>query len=198
MSTAFASVSAIAEAGYKYFLIMQLPPIDRTPGNVANAAAGQPLSPNTTQVVEYNTALAAAADDFAKQYSVQTFVFDTYSFLGRVIDNAADYGIKNTTGYCPSFDAPDISVNYTSYGCLPIPEYFWYSKYPEQIFDLEKEPRIDVDISQIPAMSRTTFMRFWQQNCRCFSRINLEPKAVERRKMIEMYPFGLAARACTQ
>ena len=107
---------------------MQLPPIDRTPGNVANAAAGKPLSPNTTQIAEYNAALALGAQAFAKQHSVRTFVFNTYDFLGKVIDDAATYGIRNVTGYCSRFDAPDISTNYASYGCLPIPEYFWYSK----------------------------------------------------------------------
>ena len=110
---------------------MQLPPIDRTPGNIANAAAGRPLTPNTTQIAEYNSAIASSAKDFATQHDVETFVFDTYSFLGEVIDNAADYGIMNTTGYCPRYDAPDISVNYTNYGCLPISEYFWYSKCPQ-------------------------------------------------------------------
>jgi phospholipase/lecithinase/hemolysin len=54
-------------------------------------------------------------------------VFDTYSFLTGILDNPAPYGIKNTTGYCPNYDAPDIATNYASYGCLPIQEYFWYN-----------------------------------------------------------------------
>jgi phospholipase/lecithinase/hemolysin len=54
-------------------------------------------------------------------------VFDTYSFLTGILDNPAPYGIKNTTGYCPNYDAPDIATNYAAYGCLPIQEYFWYN-----------------------------------------------------------------------
>ena len=54
-------------------------------------------------------------------------VFDTYSFLTGILDNPAPYGIKNTTGYCPNYDAPDIATNYAAYGCLPIQEYFGYN-----------------------------------------------------------------------
>lgn len=54
-------------------------------------------------------------------------VFDTYAFLAGVLDSPTKYGIKNTTGYCPRYDAPDIASNYAGYGCLPIDEYFWYN-----------------------------------------------------------------------
>lgn len=54
-------------------------------------------------------------------------VFDTYTFLSEILDDPAPFGIRNTTGYCPKYDAPDIATNYSKYGCLPIPEYFWYN-----------------------------------------------------------------------
>ena len=54
-------------------------------------------------------------------------VFDTYMFLTGVLDDPSKYGIKNTTGYCAHYDAPDIATNYAAYGCLPIEEYFWYN-----------------------------------------------------------------------
>jgi phospholipase/lecithinase/hemolysin len=54
-------------------------------------------------------------------------VFDTYSYLNGILDDPALYGIKNTTGYCKNYDAPDIATNYASYGCLPIQEFFWYN-----------------------------------------------------------------------
>lgn len=54
-------------------------------------------------------------------------VFDTHTFLSGVLDNPRPYGIKNTTGYCPNYDAPDIATNYAAYGCLPILQYFWYN-----------------------------------------------------------------------
>ena len=107
---------------------MQLPPLDRTPGNVANIAAGKPASPNATQIADFNAMLADGARQFAAEHAVKTMVFDTYGFLNGVIDRAESYGLKNTTGYCPNYDAPDIDVNYGAYGCLPIDEYFWYSE----------------------------------------------------------------------
>ncbi len=54
-------------------------------------------------------------------------VFDTHSYLSGILDNPAQYGIKNTTGYCKHYNAPDIATNYASYGCLPIRDYFWYN-----------------------------------------------------------------------
>lgn len=54
-------------------------------------------------------------------------VFDVYSFLSEVMDNPAAYDIKNTTSYCPYYNAWDIDTNYESYGCLPIYDYFWYN-----------------------------------------------------------------------
>jgi phospholipase/lecithinase/hemolysin len=54
-------------------------------------------------------------------------VFDTYSYLSGILDEPAPYSIKNRTGYCKHYDAPDIATNYAAYGCLPISEYFWYN-----------------------------------------------------------------------
>jgi len=54
-------------------------------------------------------------------------IFDTYSYLSGILDNPSRYGIKNTTSYCPNYNAPDIDTNYAAYGCLPIEDYFWYN-----------------------------------------------------------------------
>lgn len=79
-------------------------------------------------VTEYNKALRDAANTFQQGHR-ETLVleFDVYAFLTGIIDDASSYGIKNTTGYCPHYNAPDIATNYASYGCLPIQEYFWYN-----------------------------------------------------------------------
>lgn len=53
--------------------------------------------------------------------------FNTHDYLNQILVNPAEYGIKNTTGYCLNYNAPDIDTNYAAYGCLPIPEYFWYN-----------------------------------------------------------------------
>ena len=107
---------------------MELPPLERTPGNLINAAQGKPLYPNTTQVLAYNHALKEGARKFGRERRVNAMVFDTHTFLDSVLGNAESYGIRNTTDYCPMYNAPDIATNYAAYGCLPISEYFWYSE----------------------------------------------------------------------
>jgi phospholipase/lecithinase/hemolysin len=121
----FAAVETIYEAGYRNFLIMNLPPLERTPGNVVPGATPHP---NATMVKSYNSILIAQARQFAAKHpGTNAMVFDTYSFLSGILEDPAPYGIKNTTGYCPQYNAPDIATNYATYGCLPIPDYFWYN-----------------------------------------------------------------------
>jgi phospholipase/lecithinase/hemolysin len=78
-------------------------------------------------VHEYNNIISSSASKFSASHpGTNALVFDTYSFLSGILDNPSQYGIKNTTGFCPNYDAPDIATNYAAYGCLPIEEYFWY------------------------------------------------------------------------
>jgi phospholipase/lecithinase/hemolysin len=76
----------------------------------------------------YNALISSAASNFSATHpGTNAMVFDTYTFLTGILDNPAKYGIKNTTDYCPRYDAPDIATNYAAYGCFPIDEYFWYN-----------------------------------------------------------------------
>ena len=61
---------------------------------------------------------ASEAEGFARQHGVKAFVFNSYDYPGTVIDSAPNYGIKNTTGSCPHYDAPDISTDYARLGLL--------------------------------------------------------------------------------
>jgi len=125
IATEFEAIEKIYDAGYRSYLFMGLPPLERTPGNVPPNP--NPL-PNITMVNEYNTALNVAAQEFSiKHQDVHTLFFDTHSFLSGILDDPEKWGIRNTTGFCPNFDAPDIATNFAAYGCLPIPEYFWYN-----------------------------------------------------------------------
>lgn len=122
--TEFEAVETIYDAGYKNYLFMNLPPLERTPGNQASA---NPL-PNSTMVHEYNSIISSSVTTFASTHpGTKIMIFDTYTFLSGILDNPSAYGIKNTTGYCPRYDALDIATNYAAYGCLPIEEYFWYN-----------------------------------------------------------------------
>lgn len=116
------AVQPVYEAGYKNFLFMKLPPLDRTPGNIARATGP---SPNTTMIGWWDDTLDKHASDFADQNKgVTSLVFDSNTFLNYVLDNHEEYGIKNATGYCPEYNQP---LPVTQYGCLPLDEYFWYN-----------------------------------------------------------------------
>lgn len=123
VSTMFAqAVAPVYAAGYRNWLFMKLPPLDRTPGNVVRAAG--PL-PNKTMVGWWDDALDRHASAFAAQNEDATaLVFDSNTFLNHVLDNPAEYDITNTTSYCAQYDQP---LPVTQYGCLPLDKYFWYN-----------------------------------------------------------------------
>jgi len=120
----FAALETVYAAGYKNYLFMGLPPLDKTPSNVNNA---HPL-PNLTMIEEWNSQLATSASKFESSHAgSKTMVFDTYGSLSKILANPTQYGITNTTGLCASAAAADIGWNYAAYGCLPIDQYFWYN-----------------------------------------------------------------------
>ncbi|EMC99217.1 carbohydrate esterase family 16 protein [Baudoinia panamericana UAMH 10762] len=121
VTTMFQSVEQIYDLGYSEFLVMKLPPLDRTPPNLSRAAG--PL-PNATMVEWYGDALARHAVAFEQSHEgSEVMVFETTTFLNYVLDNPAEYGITNTTGYCAAYDQPDIDTDPGMYGCLPLDQY---------------------------------------------------------------------------
>lgn len=116
------SVEPVYKAGYKKWLFMKLPPLDRTPGNLVRS--GGPL-PNTTMIRWWDSTLEQHASEFASQHEDATaLVFDSNTFLNSVLDNATAYGISNTTSYCPDYNQP---LPMAQYDCLPLDQYFWYN-----------------------------------------------------------------------
>lgn len=116
------AVAPMHAAGYRSWLFMNLPPLDRTPGNVVRADG--PL-PNKTMIGWWDDTLERHAAAFAEENEgVTALVFDSNTFLNYVLDNPAEYNITNTTSYCAAYDQP---LPVTQYGCLPLDEYFWYN-----------------------------------------------------------------------
>lgn len=100
---------------------MNLPPLNRTPGNLIRSAG--PL-PNATMIEWWNSSLqkhAAAMQTHHPDSNVM--LFDANTFLNRVLDHHEEYGIKNSTGYCAAYDQPYINTDPGMYGCLPLEEY---------------------------------------------------------------------------
>ncbi|KAJ5087520.1 hypothetical protein N7456_011136 [Penicillium angulare] len=123
--TLFDSVETLYDLGYRSYLVMNLPPMDRDPSNVGSSLP----TPNATQVSWWNEALTGRAEKFGKEKKdVEIRVFDAHERLAWILDHPAEFGIVNTTGYCAGYDQPDIEWNYRAYGCpTPLDEYFWYN-----------------------------------------------------------------------
>ncbi|KAJ5150006.1 hypothetical protein N7448_001584 [Penicillium atrosanguineum] len=123
-NTLFTSIDTLYKLGYKSYLLINLPPLDRTPSNQATSTP----HPNATQVTWYNDALAAHAEQFGKKRNVEMRVFDAHGRLSEIMESPGRYGIVNTTGYCAGYDQLDVGVNYKEYGCpVPVEEYFWFN-----------------------------------------------------------------------
>ncbi|KAK2615502.1 hypothetical protein N8I77_002252 [Diaporthe amygdali] len=126
ISTIFSqSVTPLFEAGYNNFLFINLPPLDRTPGNAKTASP----SPNETMIGWWGDTLQQYSDDFSKQNAgTTTMVFDANTFLNGVLDSASEYGITNTTDYCAGYLYADVLTDWEKYGCSgPLDTYFWFN-----------------------------------------------------------------------
>jgi phospholipase/lecithinase/hemolysin len=118
------SVQPLYNSGYKNFLFLNLPPLDRTPGN---QRAATPY-PSKAQVNSWGTLLANRTSAFQAQYAdSKAMLYDANTFLNGVLDNPSKYGITRTGSYCPGWNQLDVLTNPASYGCSSMDKYFWYN-----------------------------------------------------------------------
>ena len=118
------SVIPLYHAGYRYFLFMNLPPLDRTPPNVGSANP----SPSKAQIDLWDATLASYSRVFTREHpDALSMLFDANKFLNGVLDHPSAYGIKNTTDYCTGYTDPDVLTDPGKYGCLPLDELFWFN-----------------------------------------------------------------------
>ncbi|KAI1360673.1 hypothetical protein F5Y08DRAFT_43777 [Xylaria arbuscula] len=109
------SVHPMYMAGYKNFLFINLPPLDRTAANVVSET---PL-PNKTMIGWWDDSLIKHSNTFAaKNKDAKAMVYDANRFLNRVLDNPAEFGILNTTSYCLDFADPDVQEHPDLHDCL--------------------------------------------------------------------------------
>ncbi|KAK7193085.1 hypothetical protein DPSP01_007576 [Paraphaeosphaeria sporulosa] len=114
----FELVRQVYDLGYRHFLFMNLPPLDRGPSPSVNAS----------MVAEFNSILKTHADGFQQaQKDATVLQFDVNAVLNRVLDGYEAYGFQNVTGYCKAYDQPDILTDPGKYGCAPLETYFWYN-----------------------------------------------------------------------
>ncbi|KAG9103584.1 hypothetical protein FRC06_009718, partial [Ceratobasidium sp. 370] len=99
----FNAVNKVYQTGLRSFLFLNVPPTDRAPGS----SPGQ-----TSQIPNFNSLLAARVDSFKKdKKDTSVILFDTYTYLNGILNNATQYGFTNITGFCQCSD----------------PGYFWYN-----------------------------------------------------------------------
>lgn len=114
----FELVRNVYDLGYRHFLFLNLPPLDRGPSPSVNAS----------MVAEFNSILKTHADAFQKVTRDATVLqFDVNAVLNGVLDDYAAYGFRNVTSYCKAYDQPDILTDPGKYGCAPLETYFWYN-----------------------------------------------------------------------
>ncbi|KAH7079456.1 lysophospholipase-like protein A [Paraphoma chrysanthemicola] len=113
------SVEKIYQLGYRNYLVMNLPPLDRGPSASLNASL----------VKTFNDIAASHANDFAANHSDATVLqYDLNGVLNNILDNYQEYGFKNITNFCPGYAQPDIYSNPGKYGCGEgLSTYFWYN-----------------------------------------------------------------------
>lgn len=111
-------VEKLYTLGYRNFLFMNLPPLNRNPKPSVSASL----------ISSFNSISAAHANAFqAAHVDATVLQFDVNKVLNDVLDNYADYGLKNVTNFCPGYNQPDIRTNPSKYGCGEgLDTYFWY------------------------------------------------------------------------
>lgn len=80
-------------------------------------------------IESWDSILATHATEFGEEVGEdgKVMLFDVNTLLNGVLDDPAQYGIVNSTGYCAGYDQPEINTDPGLYGCLPLGEYFWFN-----------------------------------------------------------------------
>jgi phospholipase/lecithinase/hemolysin len=112
------SVEKVYGLGYRKFLVMNLPPLDRSPSPGVNASL----------VNAFNNIASEHADNFARRHWDATVLqYDVNSVLNGILDVHDAYGFSNVTGFCPGYNKADVRSDPEKYGCGEgLDTYFWY------------------------------------------------------------------------
>ena len=107
--------------GYRSFLLLNLPPLDRAPNTPSTIPA--------SLVASYNAILARHASAFQTAHPDATVLqFDVNAVLNALFDDAESYGFTNTTAFCPGFNQPDVLTDPGKYGCGEgLDTYLWFN-----------------------------------------------------------------------
>ncbi|KAJ8655197.1 hypothetical protein O0I10_009065 [Lichtheimia ornata] len=108
--------------GAKHFMLINVPPIDRSPMWSQQRQNGLFEKTIRKRVQGLNSKLAALHQDLKDTAAAGStwMLFDAWSKFTHILDHPQRYGLTNTTGYCPDWNHPE--------GCGgSIEEYFWFN-----------------------------------------------------------------------
>ncbi|KAL8718936.1 MAG: hypothetical protein Q9225_003998 [Loekoesia sp. 1 TL-2023] len=124
-------IEQLYATGARNFLILNVPPIDRSPGIIAKGPSA--VASIGAYIPIFNARFAALANALNNSHpDAKVFVFDTYTLFKRVLDNPSKFPqtkiIRNTDGFCPAYhNAPTMDFNDPRCG-LAVNQYFWLNE----------------------------------------------------------------------
>lgn len=117
------SIQSLYDAGYKNFLMLNIPPRDRSPAYRNNEGGAAEVKQWT---VWWNGSLNKWAERFAGSHAdTNIMVYDTNTVLNKVLDSPQEYGILNTTHVCDGWNNATVIDHPEWFGCRPLETYFW-------------------------------------------------------------------------
>ncbi|KAI7874577.1 hypothetical protein K492DRAFT_183754 [Lichtheimia hyalospora FSU 10163] len=105
--------------GAKHFMLINVPPIDRSPRWSQELKNGTYETTIRRRVQDLNAKLAALHQDLKDTGNSSTWMlFDAWSKFTHILDHPHKYGLTHTTDYCVDWNRPE--------GCEgSIEQYFW-------------------------------------------------------------------------
>ena len=103
-----AALDALYAAGARHFVLLNVPPVDRSPLMLGQDAAARALE--AADLAQWNALVAALAADLRAAHpgEAAVWVYDAHAAFGAVLDNPAarpeTAGYKNTTAFCNAYE----------------------------------------------------------------------------------------------
>ncbi|GAA5913243.1 hypothetical protein JCM5296_006863 [Sporobolomyces johnsonii] len=122
-------INVLYQSGARNFLIMGVPPMQRTPLVQSYGEAAQDVF--AAYISEYNVALYDYTTRIPTYYpGSKVALFDTQPFFNAILDSPANYGFMDSTDYCNLYAGITNQPNITLPECRwPLAEYTWWNEY---------------------------------------------------------------------
>lgn len=113
MDEYFSLIEQLYTTGARNFVFVNVPPIDRSPLTIGQGAQSVALEAEALE--SYNGMVETRVKALKKAHKdVWAQVFDSSKLYNKILDHPSQYGLKNTTGYCESYQKYEPSVHHSS------------------------------------------------------------------------------------